>query len=138
MSSCRRVFLKGMGVTLMGFWSHEAATITPTGIQIKDLTADLPEFKRRYTAPVNDQVSLKIEIKNGYSGGTYEMSELTQRNGRWVLFEAKSPADKILDREILPTIERLCKEILEIDAAYRRSKPNEFVDASGVKWRRVD
>lgn len=122
----------------MGFWSHEAATITPTGVQIKELPSDRPQFKRRYTASVNDQVSLKVEIKNGYSSGTYEMSELTQRNGKWVLFDVKAPADKILDREILPTVERLCEEILQIDTAYRRSKPNEFVDESGVKWRRVD
>lgn len=122
----------------MGFWNHEAATITPTGIKIQEIPADRPQFKRRYTAQVNDQVSLKIELYNGYGGGTYDMSELTQRNGKWVLFDAKSPADKILDREILPTVERLCEEVLQMDAAYRKSKPNEFIDKSGVKWRRVD
>jgi hypothetical protein len=134
----RRAFLQATGATLMGFWSHEDVTTTSSGVRVQDLPNNRPSFKRRYTARVNDQVSLKIELHTSYGGSTYDTSELDQRNGKWVLFDAKSPADKILDREILPIVERLCKEILEIDTAYRRGKPNEFIDEAGVKWRRVD
>lgn len=120
----------------MAFWNRDTTQETPTGIQIKDLPSDRPAFKRRYNARINDEISMKIEIKNSYGSGTFTMAELTQRNGRWVLFEPERPADKILDREVLPTIQKLCDEILQIDHAYRRSDPSEFIDEAGVTWRR--
>jgi hypothetical protein len=71
------------------------------------------------------------------SGHRFTSGELTQSNGRWVLFEPERPADKILDREILPIVQRFCDEILALDAAYVKSDPGEFVDVRGVRWRRV-
>lgn len=122
----------------MGFWSHDTSTATPSGVKILDLPNDRPQFKRRYTVPINDDISMKIELRTSYGGSRYDSSELDQSNGKWVLFDAKAPADKILDREILPAVERFCAEILALDAAFVRGSPNEFVDDAGVKWRRVE
>lgn len=121
----------------MGFWDSTPTQTTPSGITIKDLPSDRPEFKREYNVRISNQVSMKIEIKNSYSSGTYTTGQLTQSNGRWVFFEPERPADKILDRELLPTIQKLCNEILAMDSVYRKSNPNEFVDKAGVKWRQV-
>ena len=122
----------------MGFWNRDDVTTTDTGIRVQDLPNDRPQFNRRYTARVNDYVSLKVELRSSYGGSRFDMSELDQSNGKWVLFDLSAPADKILDRDILPTVEKLCEEIVAIDAAYIRSAPSEFVDEAGVKWRRVN
>jgi len=136
----RRIFLKGMGVTIVGFFSRDVQPkqTTPSGITIQDLPADRPGFKRRYTAHINDEVSMKIELQTSYGNSRYDMSELDQRNGSWVLFDLHRPADKILDREILPTVQKLCAEIVEIDRTYIDARPNEFTDEGGVRWRRVE
>lgn len=121
----------------MAFWNREPVETTQSGIEIKSIANDKPAFEREYRARISDQVSMKITCKNYWSSGVYTAGELTQSNGRWVLFEPERPADKILDRELLPTIEKLCQEILATDHAWRRSDPAEFVDKAGVRWRRV-
>lgn len=122
----------------MSFWrTYENAQTTASGITIKDVRGDRPAFERRYSAKINDQVSMEIKIK-WFIGNIFTSGELTQRSGRWVIFEPERPADKILDREILPIIERLCAEIIQVDRDWRKSNPNEFVDGSGQKWRRVE
>lgn len=120
------------------FGRDEQPKVTTTsGLAIQDLPAERPEFKRRYSARINDEVSMKVEIKSSHYGGTYDVSELDQRNGSWVLFDLNKPADKILDREILPRVQQLCSEIVEIDRKYRAALPDEFVDETGARWRRV-
>lgn len=122
----------------MSFWrKYDEAQTTASGIKITDIRGDRPTFERRYSARINDQVSMEIKIK-WFIGGTLTSGELTQRNGSWVFFDPERPADKILDREILPTITARCKEIIDIDREWRGSNPSEFTDERGKKWRRVE
>ncbi len=132
----RRVFIEGLGATLVGFWNNDKATHTPDGLAIEEVAGDRPAFRRIYKVTINNSVSMKITIRNSYRG-TYINGELDQTGGKWVLFDPESPADKILDREILPTVQKYCAQILEVDKTFRRSNPGEFVDESGAKWRRV-
>lgn len=113
-----------------------ASTTGP--ITVKDIRADVPEFRREYTVMLPRDIAMKITIRSTYySYSGYSLStqgELTQPGGRWVLFEPERPADKILDRELLPSVEAYCDEILAQDRQFRHSKPGEFTDESGVIW----
>ena len=122
----------------MAFWTRDTTETTPSGVQVKDLPNDSPQFKREYRVKISDAVSMKVTIHNyGWSSGISINGELNQSNGRWVLFEPERPADKILDRNILPNVEKFCQEILAMDRAFRKNEPNEFVDKTGVRWWRA-
>lgn len=103
------------------------------GISIKPTPGDPPQFERVYKARINADVTMSIRIKTSL-GHTMRFGELDQTGGRWVLFEPERPADKILDRELLPVIQDLCKRIIATDDAFRRAKPGRFTDSHGDVW----
>jgi hypothetical protein len=108
---------------------------TPSGISIKSKPEDPPEFWRTYTAATETGVVIKVEIKNWtYSSDTYTTGVLTQPDGKWITFDVKRVADRIIDPVLLPAVEAVVKEILKIDAAFRKTKPTEFTDEKGVTW----
>lgn len=118
---------------------YSASTVGTAPISVRDVRADIPEFQRVYTVHINKDVVMKITIRNlRYFLGVLRDGELDQTGGRWVMFEPERPADKILDREILPLVEKYCQQIIQIDNKWRESKPNEFTDERGVVWRRVN
>jgi len=106
-------------------------------VTITNVRGDVPEFKRRYEVRINSHVTMKIEI-HSTAYGTYDMSELDQTGGGWVLFDLNKPADKILDRAVLPIVQKYCLEIKQEDKLYRDSRPNEFTDQNGDVWRRAN
>jgi hypothetical protein len=63
--------------------------------------------------------------------------ELDQTDGRYVFFEPEKPADKILDRDILPIVQKRCDEIMAMDKAFRASDPDQFEDKQGNVWKRL-
>jgi hypothetical protein len=109
----------------------------PTPIKVSDVRGDAPEFKRRYEVMLPRRIRMKVEMHT-FMRDRMDDSELTQADGKWVLFDVRSPADKILDREILPYVQQFAKEIIRMDAEYIRSRPAEFVDENGTRWRRVN
>ena len=109
----------------------------PLDIRVALKREDRPKFERVYEAQLTREVSIKVKLYTSYGGSRYDMSDLRQRDGRWVLFDAKRPADKILDRELLPHVERACEQILMLDRDFLRSDPSEFVDELGHTWRRA-
>ena len=112
---------------------------TSLGIQIKNNPEDPPEFSRTYTAATTGGVVVEVDIKNWrYSSDTYTNGVLTQPDGKWIIFDVKRVADKIIDPILLPSVEALVKEILAIDAAFRKTKPTEFTDEKGVTWVRKE
>jgi hypothetical protein len=109
-----------------------------SAIKVQDKRGDAPAFERVYKTQISQHVSMTITIKFYWEGRDLDTSgELDQTGGRWVLFEPERPADKILDRELLPIIESKCKQILAMDRKFRATNPSEFTDANGVKWQRV-
>lgn len=115
---------------------HESHPLEASSVHVALEREDRPAFKCVYTAALPRGCKLKIEIKTT-RWGQYDSSEITQANGKWVLFDANSPADKIIDRELLPDVEAICREVLRLDAAFRASSPDEFTDDQGHTWRRV-
>ena len=98
---------------------------------------DQPQWKRSYKAAVPRGCTVTVSFRS-YSFGRCDSSEIRQSNGKWVSFDVKNPADKILDRELLPDVERLCEEILRLDREFILSAPNEFTDETGTRWSRVE
>lgn len=122
----------------MNFWNpRQHVGQTSSGIHVEDVAADVPQFQRVYTVQLDARASMKITAKT-FIGDRMISGELTQPNGRWVLFEPERPADKILDPTLLPLIERACTEILSLDRDYISSDPGEFTDERGQKWRREE
>lgn len=115
-------------------WFSKTAEVKD-GIDISLAPEDIPKFKRTYVVRINDSVKLTIEMYT-WAMGRMTHGELTQPNGSWVMFEPERPADKILDRDILPIVEQRCRQILALDAEYVRSNPSEFADEKGGKWTR--
>lgn len=100
----------------------------------EDEPGELPQFKRTYQSKLRNGITLKITLRTGFGGDRYDMSELDQKDGKWVTFDAKSPADKILDRDILPSVQAACDAVLSADNLFMKSKPSEFTDESGQTW----
>lgn len=120
------------------FGSHDSVAKTDSGIHIENIRADLPRFERVYSVTLDTRATMKVTLKTYYKGSRYESGELTQPNGKWVLFEPRAVADKILDPVLVPKIQRCVDEIFALDKEFIASKPSEFTDGSGTKWRRVE
>jgi len=116
---------------------HESSPVAGSSVHVALEREDRPKFKCIYTAALPRGCKLKVALYTSYGGSRYDMSEITQANGKWVLFDVKAPADKILDRELLPDVEALCREILRLDRELLASDPSEFTDERGQTWRRV-
>jgi len=106
----------------------------PPSVSVTDERPDAPEFRRTYKARISDAVTMRITIRR-FLGTVMRSGELDQTGGRWVLFEPERPANKILDRELLPAIESLCRQIIDADNAWRSVEPMEFTDKAGTTWR---
>lgn len=125
------------GVIAMGFFSRNASadSDTTSGIHVHDDDNDVPEFERVYTVKLNNRATMKVTMKT-FLNSLMTSGELTQPNGRWVLFEPERVADKILDPVLVPVIEKYIAEIFTIDKPWRASV-SEFTDKRGNTWRRV-
>lgn len=132
----RKAIVLLIGVLSMWFMSCNSGRplSAGSGITVEDKKSEQPAFERVYNSRVNSNVSMTVTIKNAYGSRAYTTAELTQNNGKWVLFEPESPADKILDRDLLPLVQSLCDQILSADKLYRSDPAKEFTDTSGSVW----
>lgn len=104
-------------------------------VTVKEIPEDKPEFKREYVVRLNSNVTMHITIHN-FIGSVMRQGELDQNDGKWVLFEPENPADKILDKELLPLVKSKCIEIIAVDQKFRNSDPDKYVDQSRSVWER--
>src|SRR5271154_5352658 len=119
----------------MGIFSkHDRVQETASGINVESIRSEVPEFRRVYNARLDARASVKIEIRTSY-GHRSANGELTQPNGRWILFDPDRIADKILDPTLVPLVERYVAEIIELDRQFVKSDPGEFIDVQGATWR---
>ena len=133
----RRNVIFTIGAIAMGFFSRDADadSDTTSGIHIHDTPNDPPRNERIYTARLDNRASIKITMKTAY-GSLMKSGELTQPNGRWVLFDPDAIADKILDPLLVPLVQNRVDEIFLLDEPFRKSVM-EFVDTDRKKWRLV-
>ncbi len=120
----------------MSFWRKSTdVQELPNGITVSNEPEDVPEFKRVYSKQLDARAKVTVTAKSFM--GRMMSGELTQPNGRWVLFEPRAVADKILDPALVPLIEAFVSEVERLDHAYMANDPGEFVDEKGTKWQRV-
>ncbi len=72
-----------------------------------------------------------------YPYGVEFMDGIEQPGGYNILFYCDNVADKILDRNLVPEVEKQCK-IAHEDALYfwTKTPPSEFTDEHGKVWKR--
>ncbi len=121
------------------FWSHAKAVIDdlPNGIRVALEPEERPKFKRTYTKELTSGRRITLTARTFIGSGRYFHGELTQPGGRWVLFDPREIADKILDPALVPLVEAFCKEAIRLDRIFMENQPGEFVDEGGSKWHRV-
>lgn len=109
------------------------------GIDVTLKREDVPEFRRSYKTQVGDGFTVEVTMVTSslYLGRRDRLSQLTQKNGKYILFDARSVADKIIDRELYPLVQAVVDTILAMDAEYIASNPTEFIDETGAIWRKV-
>lgn len=108
----------------------------PYKVTIVQRPEDQPQFSREYTAEIGDGFVVTLTRKTLYSRSW--SGEITQRDGKWVLFDPERVADKVLDRDLVPLIEALVAQVDRMDREFMNSRPSEFVDENGTLWRRAD
>lgn len=110
----------------------------PTQIAVKDVKADVPEFKREYTARLDHRAVIKIEARSwSYGSGRRYAGDLTQPNGNTIWFDPERIADKIIDPVLVPLVKKAWAEILEMDRSFTASRPDRFTDEKGQVWVRA-
>jgi hypothetical protein len=110
----------------------------PLGINIENRRDDPPEFPRTYTALATSGVVVIIKSWQSRFDFLYQSGELMQPDGKSVTFTPDKIADEIIDSDLLPSVKEIVKQILKIDAAFRKTKPSEFIDDKGVTWVRKE
>jgi hypothetical protein len=110
---------------------------TTSGIRVVNDREDQPQFKRTYRKTLDSRAKVEVEAKT-FVGSRSFHGTLVQPNGNRVWFEPSRIADRILDPALVPLVAAFCEELFALDRAYVKSKPREFVDTGGTRWRRVE
>jgi hypothetical protein len=105
-------------------------------LKVENIQEEKPQWGRRYVIRLDDRATLTITTYD-FLGSRHIDGELRQPNGKYVTFQPKEIADKIIDRTLVPLVERACDEILALDRAYASSNHREFVDVDGTRWERA-
>lgn len=113
---------------------HPTSQVT----HVENRREDRPRFKRVYTCEIAARRCTMILEAYTFIGRRCWGGELRQPNGKYVLFDSDAVADKIIDPVLVPLIIEACSEIMHIDRKFIESRPNEFTDEGGVRWRRIE
>ena len=128
-------------MSIFGFESVSTRSDSGSRIKITTPAEDPPEFVRVYESNVStsrDTYRVKVtRYTSRWKERDTRLGELTQSNGKWVLFDPEHVADKIIDRELTPLVQRLCEDMLRMDREFMASKPGEFKDSRGGVWRKA-
>src|ERR1700685_2474638 len=110
-----------------------AAFAQDTNVHTKDLPIDFPREYRMHIG-ING-IILEVDAHwDDIWHERYFLAVLTQPDGADVVFDIKHPADKILDRDIVPIVVTACRKILEMDRKYLADGPKAATDRAGHKW----
>ena len=136
MKTSRRALLGGGTIIAMWPFTLRAREpdITIASFIVEQPPEEVPQFARVYRKQL-DNSALKVTIKT-YDGMLMKSGELTQENGRWMLFDPDAVADKILDSHLVPLVQAAVDQIAQIDKLFRESPPDTYLDESGTQWRR--
>ena len=121
----------------MSFWNAVMGWEVSGDIAISLAREDRPKFKRVYVKVLDSRAKVTVTMRTTMFGDRDASGELTQPNGKWVLFDPNAIADKILDPILVPLVQSFVDEVHRADGAFMAAKPSEFVDEGGTTWRRA-
>jgi hypothetical protein len=121
----------------MRSWFRKSVMSKSGDITIKLVADDQPEFRREYVCELEGGFKVEVEMYTSY-GRRNDSSFLRQRGDKFIIFDLRAVADKIIDRELYPRVQAAVDRILALDKAFIDSNPREFIDEKGVTWRRGD
>jgi len=126
-------------VSLVGEVIPAYRPITSPSISTKLAREDVPRFNRTYKASLPNGFTVEIEMRSyGFQRHRDARGCVTQSNGKWIFFDGREVADKIIDRDLAPQIQSLSDQVLLLDEQFCKTSRNEFTDESGVRWVRAD
>lgn len=118
-------------------WSKgRSVDVGNPNLKVDNIREEKPQWGRRYVIRLDDRATLTITAYD-FMGSRSVGGDLRQPNGKYVTFQPNEIADKIIDRTLVPLVEKACEEILALDRAYAQSNHQEFVDESGARWERA-
>lgn len=123
-------------MTVMPWSKGDRAEGGNPDLQIDNIREENPQWGRRYVIRLDKRATLTVSTYT-FLGGRTVRGELRQPDGKYITFEPREIADKIIDRTLVPMVQAACDEILALDRAYISSNRQEFVDESGAKWQLV-
>jgi len=106
-------------------------------ISITDAPEDCPSFHRYYKGVLTNNARIELDAKYLLFKSRYWSGILIQPNGNRVYFDPLRIADKILDPQLVPLIERFCAVSFQLDHEFINSKPDTFVDKDGKIWKQI-
>ncbi len=106
---------------------------------------DVPDFRREYRVHlgINGDVMTVTARHNDWDWDGSHPRRLEgiieQPDGKFIAFDPDAPADKIIDRDLVPLVIDACKKIKAMDRKYMEdgAGPLQIVDAYGHTWIRV-
>lgn len=111
---------------------------------VAEATSDMLAFHVVYTRNLTNNRALKITAtSNAYLGQDAFVSfqdSLLQTNGKWAIFDCENIAERVIDTDLVSEITPLCVEGHALGKEYwekRNYAPDEFVDTTGVHWKKV-
>lgn len=118
-------------------WATSRNTVESAPFTITLDPEEPPKFKRTYRAKLPNHATLTITMyTSSIIGRTDRFGELTQWNGKWILYDVHAVADKIIDRELYPLVQNLTDQALVLDRQFVQNLPKEFMDETQTIWKR--
>lgn len=127
----------GLCLLLVLLVACEQMPQTPTvtdGVVVKDIPQDPPAFEREYSEQITPDVAVIVKMKTYAFGRSDLYAELKQADGKYVFFSIHRVAEKIIQPELVPLVERSVQKILAMDRAYMETPTREFTDTNGTRW----
>lgn len=137
MSLPRKLWLCIAGALTAGSGCQQQSVVAPENITVELKRADRPEFRREYLATIEGGFTIKASFHYFIGSRFSSYAEIQQPGGKWILFDLANVADKIIDRDLVPKVERIARQIIAMDAEFCRNLPNEYIDSTGAHWVRV-
>lgn len=116
--------------------NDKAEPIDRASVSISEIPEDPPKFRRDYRKKLDGRASCTISMRSSWSR-RFSFGELTQPDGRWVMFDPERVAEKILDPSLVPLIEEFTKQVFSLDRDFIKSNPSKFADENGLEWHKI-
>lgn len=97
---------------------------------------NIPALSRTYGAKLDERAFAEITMRTSAYFGRSGSGMLTQPGGRYISFDPKAIADRIIDPGLVPLVEEFAEAVLALDHEFLAANGDQFKDEKGRIWRR--